>query len=658
MTIINNMQIKSIKAKNFFSIGEEPIFIDFTKYSNIVLLKGKNYDADKENPTSNGSGKSTISESLTYALYGKTIRNLSHADIINKKSKKGLEVEICFDNYRVLRTRKPDNLRLWKDDIELTLGGIPATQDLLNNIIKLEYTSFINVACFGQHNSYDFLSVPPATKRKIVENLLSLEKHIKFSEIAKEDYKNINGRIKEIKIQYESLLDNKSSYCVKLDQIISQENSWVSKKKEQLAECEKLIEIKQNQLSLTDAGNEAIQYENAQLNIKEKSQNIATYELHREKCNSAIQLLYEKLSTEQFQYGEVKNIIKNLDWENDKNNKIINNILPQIKKLSTLQDGAKCNSCMGTISRENYEGMLNNYNLEIQDVQTTILSTKNTITSEIQKLSEIKYKIDKISEKQSEIKNKIKQIDGILVKEKQGIKELMCIKMPNVDQELQIIQEQVSSLKNKTFELKHELNGGNPYKQIISTIQKELEDVSGKIKSLDYLMSELSVELSYYDFWIDGFSENGIRSIIINDIIPALNNRISYYLYYLVDDTIKIEFDNNLNETISRNPYTDESFVYHSLSGGEKKLIDFAISQSFAYITAISSGNMPNILYLDEVGEFVDEKGLNGIVKLINQISQDRQVFITTHNPILLDLFNNCETLTIVKKDGFSRLEE
>ncbi len=153
------MKIKYIRAQNFLSIGD-PLEIDFTKYGNIVNIKGENRDQGPG--ASNGAGKSTIVEIIVYSFFGKLIKNLNHKQAINIKKGKKLETEVCFEadghEYRIVRCRKPDSIELWIDGVDSTVGGKPATQEEINKIIKLNYTSFINVVCFGQHNTKQFLN--------------------------------------------------------------------------------------------------------------------------------------------------------------------------------------------------------------------------------------------------------------------------------------------------------------------------------------------------------------------------------------------------------------------------------------------------------------------------------------------------------------------
>ena len=180
---MKKINFKKIYAENFLCFGSEGIEIDFENYNNIVLIKGKNLDIldeDKNSSkiSSNGVGKSSIPSVLVYGLFGKTVRKpnkISHKDVINNDSGKKLKVEVYWDDYKLQRTRKPDSLKLWKssdgtwtETTEITLGGMPATQKLVEDIIGMSYETFTNIVVFTDDNTNSFLECDAQNKREIV----------------------------------------------------------------------------------------------------------------------------------------------------------------------------------------------------------------------------------------------------------------------------------------------------------------------------------------------------------------------------------------------------------------------------------------------------------------------------------------------------------
>ena len=131
---MKNLKFKFAAAYNFLPFGPEGINIHFDNYQNIVLVRGENRDAkkidssllsDEMKISSNGTGKSSIQEIISYGLFGKTVKRpekLGANDVVHNKIGKDAKVELIFDDIRIIRTRKEggkdakNSLRLWERD--------------------------------------------------------------------------------------------------------------------------------------------------------------------------------------------------------------------------------------------------------------------------------------------------------------------------------------------------------------------------------------------------------------------------------------------------------------------------------------------------------------------------------------------------------------
>ena len=138
------MKIKSIKIKNFYSF--ESAFVDFSKFKNIILIKGHNKDV----AGSNGSGKSAFVEAIYFGLTGKTIRKSTEDAIVHVKHKKQCAVTLTLDNGVVIyRQKKPSKLQVFVDEEEKTQESILKTQEFIDGLLKInsmitEFTQKIN----------------------------------------------------------------------------------------------------------------------------------------------------------------------------------------------------------------------------------------------------------------------------------------------------------------------------------------------------------------------------------------------------------------------------------------------------------------------------------------------------------------------------------
>lgn len=653
------MILKWMKSKCFLSIGTAGIHIKFDDYDNIIVLKGKNLDISPE--SSNGACKSTLIECIVYGLFGKLIKGLPHKEAVNKKVKKGLEIELCFEidgnEYIVKRTRKPDNLILLKNGEDITQGNAISTQQEIENIVKLNYEAFINVVCFGEHNNHAFLACDPATKRSIVENLLGLEKYLKYCKSAKECLKEVETTISLLKRKYDINKDKLNESNNRFAQFLSKQKQWFAIKQKEKEQIKKLIEDKTKEMSETDDGNAVLIYQQTQIRIQQNKDKILQLEEKRTGISRLLDELKNKLNEIQDEKTTLTLQIKTKEHEINTKKSEINIFEKQNASLHALNPGVKCSVCFGTVDKSNYQNLIDHNNKCIENLKLQIVSLNesyNLIKSKLdgclKQLNVLNSHKCKIDDNNNLISNNINLLlneihkDSKVVQPNHGTKELL-------------LKEQLNDLNERLEKKQNEIDFQDPYVDILGQTKSEIDALSADLVLLEKQIKENDDLVPYYEFWIHGFGDDGIRAFIIDDVLPALNSRINYFLQFLIDNKITLNFNNKFDATIERNPPDGDPFVYNATSGGERRLINLAISQAFSHIMMLSSGAFPNILSLDEVALNVDGPGVYGIYKMICELSKDRQIFVTTHCPNLSELLNSCKVLTIVKKDGFSELQ-
>ena len=272
------------------------------------------------------------------------------------------------------------------------------------------------------------------------------------------------------------------------------------------------------------------------------------------------------------------------------------------------------------------------------------------------KADAVKAKQDKIKEYISNFTKQISAIDQDLIVWRKELVEASKVREPKTDNEEALLQQKIQQFKDQIFEKKKELEGESPFKEIMENDEEELKKATNAVAEKETEIKGLEAELPYYDYWITGFGDNGIRKWIVDGIIPELNNRINYWLQFLIDNKITLKFDNELNEKIERNPPDGDPYIYFAMSTGQRRRLNLAVSQAFAHIMSISSGSVPSILFLDEISTNVDPVGNIGIYNMICELSEDRQVFVTTHDADLLRMLQTTDVLNLVHENGFTKL--
>jgi len=670
---MKKINFKTLKAKNFFCYGKEGIQIAFNDYGNIVLIKGKNLDVGNEEAdekhSSNGIGKSSIIDALVYGLYGKTVKNpkkLNQKDIINSSTGKNLEVEITWDNYRVVRTRKPDSLRLWKSselkwdsETEITLGGMPATQKEIENILGLTYEVFVNIGVFTDDNTSSFLECDASEKRNIVENLLSLEKYRTYSDNAKKLYKEHKDlvKVRERDSQYaEKVVEDTRSSITSLEQSVT---IWKKNKEDEIKKLEAAKSLLEKQIANILQNDSALKaYEEAQLKKTELNKKISDIDQLVQKADTKISMLIEAFDEKNKVKNEVEFNLNSKKTDLSSLNKQKSVLLNGIKKLTSLEAGVKCGHCHSVISTENYSDVLNAHNAELKDLDNSIITLDSEITNLTQ---DFNTKSSEATETDQQIKKLRLAISKLATDRNSALKEIENIeKMPKPDTEGQVASYKAKiEAANEQIAAKNiEISGPTPYDNLITEAIKKLGESVNKAQEVKSEISNLYSLNEYYEYWIQAFGDSGIRKYVIDEIVPALNNNINYWMDFLIEGNMRISFDNEFNETITKGPDFSNDIKYYALSNGQKGRVNLALSQAFAHIMSINSGKNLSLVFLDEVTSNIDVQGVNGIIGMIQELSRDKQVFLITHNHDLLDELNGCDTVNLVLKNGITSLQK
>lgn len=657
-----DLKFKKFSAKNFLCFGEKGIEVELSNYGNIILVQGCNYDVLDEdgNPSSNGSGKTSLANILVYGLFGKVLKEpgkLNHKNVINNQTGKDMRIEIWWDDYHLVRTRsKTATLRLWKGEEEISKGGIPLTQKLVEEKIGLSYEAFINTVVFTDDNKGSFLECDAAGKREIVENLLSLDKYRFYAEIAKEAKKAAVDTIKLITNSFEHLLTELGVYKRRVAEIEAEEIHWRDNKQKELSVLQQRIAVKQEELKSSDSGKQLAAYEEAQQKIAENNTKLLDA--------SAQQLKYRAIYDETNEKLE-KYKLKKQQYVNDLNERtnhvsIIKNAIKTNEGIihdMQSRNNTKCNQCFGIVDEKNYKDYVANLNNEINEYATDLLSTHNAIESLNTAISSEQEGIDKLSEGSKKLGQLINSYVQSIATLQAEVAALTKVPKPETGVQEQLLAKQISDLHEAIHQKSIEVAGPSPYIDILAKAVKDAEAKATECESKKLELQRAEADLPYYDFAVVAFGDKGIRKFAIDRIRPGLNGRIAYWLQHLIDSKISLTLDNKLEETIERNPPDGDPFVYHGMSGGERRRLNLAISQAFAYIMMLNCGTSPSVIFLDEVSSNVDQMGAFGIYKMIAELAKDKQVFVTTHDRNLLELLEGCERITVSKQGGFSTLK-
>jgi len=659
---VKKLSFKSLKATNFLCFGENGLHVDFVTQQPVTLIRGHNSDVSKSNASSNGVGKSAVIDALVWCLFGKTVKKPSKIgadDVLNNADPKKLFVCVEFDNYKVTRNRKPNSLKFevfendsWKDN---TRGTMKDTQDDIESILGLNYESFISIVVFSDDNSASFLECSTVAKRKIIENLLGLEKFEKFLEAAKEKSKDLKKQISESTIIVQQKKRIQIQYDAELSKLHNQYSKYIDEINAGIDKQNNIIQQERSK-TFTDYDIEMKKFTNAQEQISVQNGIIVERNAMIQKANEYISQRQTERTPWLEEVTNLNHLISSLDLEKNSMNSKVQNFKKDIHRLSCIEHGVKCNSCLGIVDVANRDAVISDYTKQIEKINLDI-ATNNS------KYAEPKSALQKMNEKIIGSKDLEKKANEKLNLRRQEIQTaqkiisgLLMTKQPVKDNAQQQSEEAIVAATTMLDSLKSRLDSANPYQQQIDDKKELIEKVKKEIEEMEASISQVREDVPYYDFWIDAFGDDGIRKFAIEQIIDLLNTSIENWMDLLIGDSIVLKFDSSLDVKITKFPFSGRDFVYDTLSNGQRRRLNLAVTLAISHVMSIINNVQPNIIFLDEVSTNIDQQGVVGIYKIIQELAEKRKVFVTTHDAELNNMLGDAQKLNLLMKNGTTKV--
>ena len=268
------LNIKNISVKNFMSVGNNAQGVRFDD-KNLTLVLGNNLDLGGDG-SRNGTGKTTIINALSYALYGEALTNIRRDNLINKTNGKGMIVSCDFElsgnEYRIERGRRPNVLRLFvngtEQDDQEQQGDSRETQKEIEKIIGFSHEMFKHIVALNTYTE-PFLSMKNNDQRDMIEQLLGIQELSEKALTLKEKMKDTRDGIKEEEIRINAVKDGNARMEKNIQELESRSNAWERNKTVKLEEMADALE----QLKEIDIDSE-ISKHNTIVEIKDHEANL------------------------------------------------------------------------------------------------------------------------------------------------------------------------------------------------------------------------------------------------------------------------------------------------------------------------------------------------------------------------------------------------
>lgn len=592
---MSNIYFKNIKIRNFMSYEMAEVNLNTPGY---ILVSGENQNPD-DSASSNGCGKSTLFNAISWALTGQTTSGIKEVANIYTSGVTEATVEFsCLGKeYVISRTKNPSNLKIFIDGEDKSGKGIRDSEKLLKEYLPEMTNSLINsVIILGQGLPQRFTNNTPAGRKEVLENL------------SKSDF-----MIEDIK---QRLSDRREE----LNKMLSENKDIHTRNGGQCDTINKHLldlEVKKNNLPSRETIEKEIQELSEIITASEDAKSVI--ELNIEDCERFIDEDTKRLfmsqqdkqeemnNLELKDVGELATKIHKLEWDIDTKRE-------ELEKLNSVTD--VCPTCG--------QKLPDVHKIDTSDLEQEIEQSGAELHSYKQKLEEyelynhslIKELDDKYDFKQRELSVAIKESKDKLSQYNEQLRK--CVSSYD-DYKIKLAekQTQLSMLEDTARSLEEEINQCLNQLETISdeniVIESKIDDINNRVD----INSKMSTIV-----------KRDFRGYLLTNVIEFINSKCKRYATDVFGTT-------NLNFALDGNniSISYDGKEYESLSGGERQKVDVILQLSIRDMLCAYLNFSSNILVLDEITDSLDIVGAQKIFNLIsNNLNDVETIFIISHH--------------------------
>jgi DNA repair exonuclease SbcCD ATPase subunit len=237
-------KIKDLTVKNFMSVGNTTQAVNFDR-KDLTLVLGENMDlGGDDSGARNGTGKTTIINALSYALYGNALTNIKKDNLVNKTNGKGMLVCIDFEkdgvDYRIERGRKPNVMKFFVGDHEKEItddaqGDSRETQAEIERMLGMSHEMFKHIVALNTYTE-PFLSLKANDQRTIIEQLLGITLLSEKAELLKEQVKVTRDAITAEEFRIKAVTDANKRIEEQIASLRRRQTLWTDHKNRDVAQ--------------------------------------------------------------------------------------------------------------------------------------------------------------------------------------------------------------------------------------------------------------------------------------------------------------------------------------------------------------------------------------------------------------------------------------
>lgn len=599
------MIFEKLMLKDFLSLGE--VDVPLAKQG-LVLLEGQN----KDDPTaeSNGSGKSAICDGLLWTLYGVTSRGAAADEVLRRGAKQVWGAVNWRDDkgalWMVERSRPSKiGLKLVCNGKDLTLGHSRDTQVLIDGALGLDAKAFMQAVLFGQSQLAMFAGLTDRDQKDVLERIIGLGDLTDALKAAKAEVAGYEAKLAEVEIRMGS----------REGRIVSLKESRKTYEADALKwEEEHEATIERLRKDLAGAGPEKpVPVSHAEAVLKTVT----------EACEKALQAsasASQDFGIESSRAGNLSDEIAKLETK--------------LKRTKALSPGTRCDKCGSNLSKLDLDAHL-------ADIEEEIAKAKKAHAA-------ARRKMDEALEARNEANKG--------VKEAQKERDLASADLNNAkqkDREVKRLFAELEVVKKDT----------NTAAERAEECKKRLAVLTAEHAKDEAEETALSEAKAYAEFWVEGFSNAGLKSFMLDGVTPLINKRASYYASILTKGSVSVEVS---TQTVLKSGEARERMEVRAInehgaefyignSAGERRKIDLALGAALQDLAATRAKSPVDLRLYDEIFDALDPTaGEYAMDFLLEQKKRAGTIIVISHRSEFKSSFPH--VWTVRKEDGVSTL--
>lgn len=606
-----------VVGKNFLSFEQ----IDFPlNHQRLVAILGENRDSAVA--SSNGSGKSAIFDLIHFALFGKPLRSIRVEEII-KKGQSWCFAAISFlrqghvfviERYRNHPTHK-NNVFFTKRDSDGLVHSLnddnnKNTQQIIDKALGMDSALFRSLVLFGRNGSQRFSELSDREKKELLERVLNLQTWDKASQEAQRSFAFHVEQAKRIQQSLsieEAKIAQISEMCLTLEKTASKQEARF------LEECKQHTETSERLALLVATPLIPPLFEPlALLHIKNA---ITDNQQQQDRLHSYAE---EKLSP-----LKDARLLKTAALQS------LQDEMFALKAISLqLAEGAVCSSCGQSLTSAHVAHKVSLLFDKQKGLEQEVQRIQQEINAVVQAYENVLLVLE---EQQGRLKSDLKQAEQAQAEQQR--QEVFFARK---------LEERAQQEKHLKHLLRNPPVKDDSFDTMLAAQRIALQQAKDRATLAKDSLQQANREASHFEALTQMFGLKGMRSLVFEQALPRINERLQYYASLLSEGWLKVEISSQ-SQTAKGDVRESISLVvssqsggssYESCSAGEQRRLDLPIALALQDVAA-SQGLSMGLCLFDEVFENVDEKGVESLINLLD-VAQKRihsqTMFVITHN--------------------------